>query len=205
MKAPRIKVGGRRAIMVDTETLATATDAAITQIAAVVFDLDTGDLLESPGGSPGAVGAFNVYVKTGFGVVQRSTALWWMQQRHGADFAKRVEIEGVDLREALSRFSGWLSEPSRRGLPLYAHGAPFDFPVLRTSFEACEMVPPWSYRDELCCRAFYRELPGGRPPAVSEPAGFAKHDALSDCLLQIAQLVHARRLLGLVRTQEAAA
>lgn len=196
----------KRAIMVDTETLNTATDAAITQIAAVVFDLDTG-LIEvapdGPGGSPGAPDLFNAYVKNGFGTINRSTVMWWMGQKHGAEFANRIERLGVGLREALHHFGGWLSENGRAGLPLYAHGAPFDFPVLRSSFEACELVPPWSYRDELCCRAFYKELPGGRPPAVAEPAGYAKHDALSDCLLQIAQLVEARRLLGLVKREAA--
>lgn len=180
------------AIMADTATLATATDAAITQIAAVVFDINTGVIQPD---------TFNVFVKTGFGVVQRSTALWWMQQRHGADFAKKVEAEGVDLREALMRFTGWVAAARTTPppyLPLYAHGAPFDFPVLRASFEACEMVPPWSYRDELCTRAFYRELPGGKPPTVPDPPGYAQHDALSDCRKQAAQLVEARRLLGLV-------
>lgn len=179
------------AIMVDTETLATATDAAITQIAAAVFDLDTGDIDPA---------TFNVYVKTGFGVVQRSTALWWMRQRHGAAFAALVEAQGVDLREALMRFTGWLvAARGGRRLPIYAHGAPFDFPVLRASFAACELAPPWSYREELCCRGFYRELPGGRPPVVPDPPGYEQHDALSDCRKQVAQLVAARRALGLIK------
>lgn len=190
----------RLAIMVDTETLATATDAAITQIAAVMFDLDTGEIHSA------GLGEFNVFIKTGFGVVQRSTALWWMQQRHGAAFAARVEANGVDLHAALGRFTAWLADVGAIGrgpsnLPLYAHGAPFDFPVLRTSFEACQMVPPWSYREELCCRAFYKELPAGdgKPPVVPDPPGYAQHDALSDCRKQVAQLVAARVALGLAK------
>lgn len=179
------------AVMIDLETLATTTDAAITQIAAVLFDVNTGAVVAAPDG------AFNVYVKSGFGVVQRSTALWWMQQRHGVDFAKLVEEQGVDLRQALERFVLWLAPHVRAGLPLYAHGAPFDFPILRTSFESCEIVPPWSHRNELCTRPLYKELPGGKPPDVPLPYEYAKHDALSDCFLQIRQLVAARRELEL--------
>lgn len=178
-----------KAIMVDIETLASVSSAAITQIAAVLFDLDTGAI---------ETDTHNVYVRRGFGTVNRDTALWWMQQPSAQAFAKRVETEGVDLREALMRFTGWvIAARGGQKIPLYAHGAPFDFPVLRASFEACEFAPPWSYRDELCTRQLYREL--GRVPSVPEPEGYVKHDALSDCRMQVAQLVAARRALGLVR------
>lgn len=173
-----------RAIMVDIETLASGSSAAITQIAAVVFDLDTGVCAAD----------FDILVKTGFGTLTRETALWWMRQPAANDFATRVESKGVDLREALLMFSGFVT--ANKGLPLFAHGAPFDFPVLRTSYEAIEMAPPWGYRDELCCRGYYREL--GGVPEVPLPEGYVKHDALSDCKLQVAQLVEARRQLGLV-------
>lgn len=181
-----------RAIMVDIEALATTTSAAITQIAAVGFDLDTGDT-EAPG-----LEAINLYVKSGPGVIQRSTVMWWMLQPHGAALAANVEQWGVPLHEALAQLSAWLSAPARAGLPLYAHGAAYDFPVLRASYEACGMVHPWGHRDEICCRPLYRELPGGKPPDVGEVAG-VKHDALADCYHQIKQLVRARKELWLAQ------
>jgi hypothetical protein len=180
-----------RAIMLDLETLATTTGAAITQIAAVVFNLDTGST-EIP--EPGAI---NLYIKSGPGVINRETAMWWMQQPHAAVLATNVEQWGCELHNALAQFNEWLDAPARKGLPLYAHGAPFDFPVLRASYEVCGMVPPWHRRDELCCRPLYRELPGGKPPDVGEPQ--AKHDALADCYHQIKQLVRARKELMLVK------
>lgn len=173
--------------MVDVETLASVTSAAITQIAAVVFDLDTGEL-----GSD-----FDIFVKSGSGTVSRSTALWWMQQPSAAEFAAKVEARGIDLRDALLTFAGFVAAQGK-GVPMFAHGAPFDFPVLRSAYEACNQSAPWSYRQELCTRAFYREV--GAVPEVAKPAGFVAHDALSDCKLQVAQLVEARRQLGLVKS-----
>lgn len=174
-----------RAIMLDLETLSSASDAAITQIAAVVFDLDTGELGVD----------FDVLVKSGPGRVDRGTALWWMQQKGAAEFAARVEKEGIELGEALQLLAGFVTAQGK-GVPLFAHGATFDFPVVASAAAACGLEMPWSFRDQNCCRPFYREL--GRVPEVPPPAGYVKHDALSDCKMQVAQLVEARRRLGLI-------
>src|SRR5690606_26070543 len=101
-----------RAIMLDLETLSSAPDAAITQIAAVVFNLDTGEIGPD----------FDVLVKSGPGRVERSTALWWMQQKGASEFAARVEKEGIELGEALQLFAGFVTMQGK-GTPLFAHGA----------------------------------------------------------------------------------
>lgn len=174
------------AIMLDLETLSSGSGAAITQIAAVSFDIDTGETF----------GHINSYVRTGFGVCSRDTALWWMQQPSALAFAKLVQTQGVDLRAALGSLTDWLKRHAQ--WPLYAHGGAFDFPVLRAAYEAYQMVPPWSYRDECCTRTLYKELSGGSAPEVprDDELGPA-HDALSDCYHQIKQLVAARRELRL--------
>jgi 3'-5' exoribonuclease-like protein len=173
--------------MLDIETIGNQPDSAIIQIAAVYFDPNTGDT-----GSE-----FNGLVKSGPGRIERGTVLWWMQQPGGADLAAKIDKQGGDLgpiREEFGRFMRVCGCPE---VPVYAHGAPFDFPILRNAYASVGQKAPWGYRDELCTRSYYREL--GQLPEVSLPAGYVKHDAVSDCKLQIAQLVEARRRLGLVR------
>jgi hypothetical protein len=180
-------VSNTQAIMLDLETLSSQADAAIIQIAAVTFDLNTGHT-----GS-----TFDGLVKHGPGRVERGTFLWWMQQPGGAELAARVEKDGGELGPILEEFTSFLKVHGCPGVALYAHGAPFDFPVIRNAYAGCGLKQPWGYRDELCTRAYYREL--GYVPEVPLPEGYVKHDALSDCKLQIAQLVEARRLLGMVK------
>ena len=169
-------------VMLDLETLSTRADAAILQIAAASFD-ESGTILDT----------FNVHVRRSSGHIDINTVLWWMSQPSAREQSEYCQ-QGVTLQKALECFTIWygVGEP----VALWAHGATFDFPILASAFEREAVRVPYSYRDLMCTRPIYG-LVGG-VPTVPLPAGYVKHDAMSDVRLQIAQLTEARRRLEIL-------
>ena len=170
-------------VMLDLETLSTQPNAAILQIAAASFD-EHGQVFDT----------FNVHVRRSSGHIDINTVLWWMSQPSAREQSEYCQ-QGVTLQKALECFTIWygVGEP----VALWAHGATFDFPILASAFEREAVRVPYSYRDLMCTRPIYG-LVGG-VPTVPLPAGYVKHDAMSDVRLQIAQLMEARRRIGVLR------
>ena len=173
-------------VLIDLETLSTRKNAAIIQIAAVAFDPATG----------AALSEFNVFVSDGadHGHVDTQTVAWWMQQ----DAAYRVGhgvSNGTILQCALLDLLDWFK---LRGpfAGVWSHGASFDLAVLASALDAVGMPQLWERGVERDTRTLYA-LTGGAP-AVAQPEGFVKHDALHDARLQSAQVSAA---LGLLRVQ----
>lgn len=169
-----------RHVMLDLETLSTAKDAAILQIAAVVFDAGTGE-----------TGAeFNAYVRHPSGHVDTDTVLWWMQQAQAAALGKAAS-NGVNEAKALDQFREWLQAINPAAL--WSHGATFDIVVLGSAYRRHEVVVPWSYRLERDTRTLFVLAPGGMPKVAKDESRV--HDALYDCHVQIKQVVGALQAL----------
>lgn len=167
-------------IMVDLETLATGPDAAITQIAAVAFDINTSTLSH----------AFSGLIRNPGGRVDIATVAWWMQQKHAPELgAKLADPEQAgDEREVLSAFSDFVRLCGDVEA-VWAHGATFDFPVLESAYRRHGMAVPWGYRLPRDTRTLYAVAPSGMPrPSKDETR---EHDAAYDCEYQIAQVCEA--------------
>lgn len=167
-----------RHCMLDLETMGIATNAAIIAIGAVLFDRD--QVYETR--------AFYEVVnlesatKHG-GSVSPSTILWWMQQSAAARGAI-TEHQGLPLPDALNRFSEWLPQ----GSWLWGNGADFDNIILAHAFNACEILRPWSFRDNRC----YRTLAALHPHIPQSNVNPIQHHAKEDAIYQAR---HARQIL----------
>lgn len=186
-------------VMLDLETLSLRTDACIIQIAAIAFDLETGEL------GP----RFNAYVNESLlvgakvGHIDVSTVGFWMQQNFAPTLGKAItdEDEMQYLSGALCNFVEWY-EAVEAEVPegviegLWSHGAGFDVPILSSAFYRAEVGPvPWHYRAPRDTRTLYALAPGGMPRPPKDET--RKHDAQYDCECQIAQVCAAyAALLG---------
>lgn len=169
-------------IMLDLETMSTASNAAITQIGACAND-----------GRPPfkATVTLRSSMKAGLHV-DASTIMWWMQQ---SDEARASLCDAAQpLDEALLSFASWLEY---QGKPieceLWAFPAQFDVTILGEAYRAEDMTIPWHYRAPRCLRTAVA-LSGVEKPAESG----VKHDALADAQWQMGWLDVVLAKLGVV-------
>jgi hypothetical protein len=185
-------------VMLDLETLSTRADACIIQIAAIAFDIETGEFGLR----------FNAYVNESsmigerVGHIDPSTVGWWMRQKFAPTLGEKItsEDDASCLSEALGNFAEWfeqdvcLDDTITEDVCLWAHGATFDVPILQYAYEVrCpetyEGKAPWHYRAPRDTRTLFALAPGGMPrPSKDETR---EHDAQYDCEYQIAQVCAA--------------
>lgn len=162
-------------LMLDVETLSTATDAAVTQIAVVPFELDGSEVSEPK---------LNVRVDPQSCMdaglrVDWSTVQWWMQQgREAQEAALPGPGVGVPLRTALELTEAYFRQ-FPRDTKLWSNGASFDIPILDNAFRACNMQSPWRYSAARDTRTLAMMALN-----VVRPAPEVQHDALSDAEAQ---------------------
>lgn len=174
-------------VMLDLETLSTAKDAAVFQIAALCFDPDTGET------GP----AFCEFINQPSGRIDASTVFWWMQQKAAAYVGGKLSVcsAAEPEEDRLQQFAEWF-----RGLnavALWSHGATFDIVVLENAYARSEWCAgkPWSYKIERDTRTLYAlAYADGKPPAVPTD-DTRKHDAAYDCEIQAQQVTLAWRKL----------
>lgn len=166
-------------VMLDLETLSTAKDAAVFQIAALCFNPETGET------GP----AFCEFIAAGEvrGHIDPDTVVWWMQQIACASVARRWAKDG--RFSALTGFGEWLG--ALKVEALWSHGATFDIVVLENQYRARSRTKPWSYKVERDTRTLYAlAYADGKPPAVPLD-DTRKHDAAYDCEVQAQQVTLA--------------
>lgn len=180
-------------IMLDLETLDTASSAVVISIGAVAFDPRTSTLGD------------RFYVETTEDIaaqqargrtISGDTVRWWMQQDV---LAKRVfseSIDGVDRLdtfEALSRFGLFVAANGDRDVELWGNGADFDNIILGSLYDAFGLRKPWSYSRNRCYRTMKNIGIGPRKPQVREGV---HHNALDDA---ITQAVHLQEIFACLK------
>jgi 3'-5' exoribonuclease-like protein len=175
-------------VMLDLETLSTRSDACIIQIAAIAFDIETGEL------GP----RFNAYVNEPDaalrGYVDTDTIAWWLQQRVASAMGVRLQPSSgaLPLSDALTRFADWVRGLgcAFNDLRVWAHGASFDVPILLSAYSRAGREAPFRYRAPRDTRTLY-EAAGMGEGQRRAPDPEREHDAQYDCEYQIAQVVEA--------------
>lgn len=180
----------RLGVMLDAESLATTTDAAIMQIAAVPFDLDTG-AVTGPSLITGLDVAHQIH-SLGRRFDNR-TLVWWLQQNEEAQASVASSITKALLADndsLLLSFHNWMRhEITVNGAcEVWASGSAFDIPNLESLLAQYGIQVPWEFhtvRDLRTLRAFLNI----HKDSVPEPRNMksAVHDALWDCHWQINQ------------------
>lgn len=180
-------------IMLDLETLDTASSAVVISIGAVAFDPYTNALGDK----------FYVEMTEDIAAQQArgrtisgDTVRWWMQQDA---LAKRVfsvpPPDGVlraSTLEALSGFALFVAANGDRDAELWGNGVDFDNVILGSLYDAFGLRKPWSFGRNRCYRTMKNLGIGPRKPA--NHTGIP-HNALDDA---VTQAVHLQEIMAAI-------
>lgn len=162
-------------ICVDIETLSTQTNAVIVSVAAVKFNLvsdeqETFSVNINPFGSK-ALGLH----------ICKETIDWWKEQKPNA--AKAWQTSQIGLEKALTKFNEFCGQSN--STHYWSLGTDFDFPILKSSFQAVDMKEPWKYYNLHDMRTAY--YLAGLDTRTLDRIG-VYHNSVDDCLTQISWL-----------------
>jgi DNA polymerase III epsilon subunit-like protein len=122
--------------MIDIETMGNKSFSAIVSIAAVEFDINTGET----GAEFYTKVDLNSCVERGL-KMQADTVLWWMGQSDEA--RKEITAESSPhLDKALSNFYDFVS---KKEYYIWGNSARFDLGILENAFNSVGMPIPWDY------------------------------------------------------------
>jgi hypothetical protein len=156
-------------IMIDLETLATTTDAAILTIGAVRFDPFGSDIKEP------AMDSFYVKVDIDscdeLGLVSNDdTIAWWAQQSKEAQSEAFEGTDRIHIRDAFDQLYKFCWGAKR----VWSNGAAFDVPICEHVYRKLNKAIPWSFWAVRDVRtAFDLGINPNRPPVLA-------HHALQD-------------------------
>ncbi len=158
-------------IMLDLETMSTASNAAILSIGAVKFSNKIDDEFYR---------VVNLKTCTDVGLeIDNSTIEWWNNQ---SPEARQVFNEiPITLEQMLKDFSNWIGDKPM----LWGNGSDFDNVILSNAYKACGIEQPWAYYNNRCFRtakALY--------PAVKMEVTGTYHNALDDAHSQALHMIN---------------
>lgn len=176
-------------VMIDIETMATSTRAAVIEIGAVVFNFNGAPVLyDNPDKSDMfAHGVDLVSTLMCGGETDVGTVKWW-RDRGGYDpYGRPPVLFPEPIRVVLGRLSEFLeSYPSIE--EVWAKGPQFDLAVLAGYYERLKMPLPWAYNAGKDTRTISKAAKRRGWEPDLDPANEIPHVAHLDCRLQIKEL-----------------
>ncbi|CDH25983.1 3'-5' exonuclease [Xenorhabdus bovienii] len=169
-------------LMLDLETMGTATDSAIISIGAVFFDPATGEL----GSSFYSPVDLTSSMQSG-GAVDGDTIRWWLRQDSEARVA--IAVDGLpSITEVLFELEEFVNKSTKyntHGLKVWGNGASFDNVILRSAYDREKIKPLWRWNNDRDVRTIV-ELGRviGFDPKYNMPFEGSRHNALDDAIHQ---------------------
>tara|TARA_R110002051_G_scaffold325727_1_gene430541 strand:- start:44 stop:565 length:522 start_codon:yes stop_codon:yes gene_type:complete len=164
-------------LMIDIETLGTKPGSLILSIAAVNFNIESGE--------SGSIFQQDIdldsSVKQGL-KIDASTVLWWLKQ---STIAQRTITECShrnELKNVLRRFGMWISDYCSKDVKVWGNSARFDLGLLDAAYDACNMRLPWNHFNEADVRTLVMFAPEIKKETEFEGI---KHSPIDDCKHQI--------------------
>lgn len=166
-----------RAMMIDLETLDTATSAVIFSIGYVIFDRDYPEYEEKAfGRAIASIESQQVFGRT----ISPATLRWWMSQSESARAEFQGTKTGLPLVELVTELGDRVKQFSVN--EVWSKGANFDISILENVATQFNISQPWSYRQPRCFRTIQALFPDCREPA------YPLHNALEDARDQAKEL-----------------
>lgn len=170
-------------LMLDLETMGDTSDAAIVSIAAVEFDINTGET--------GREFFKKVDLQSSIdagGVVSAKTIQWWLMQNEAA------KIEILKEGTVLPSVCVMLRREFGDNYEVFSKPGSFDIPILKHAFRSVGVPYPFNHRLERCVRTYI-----SLRPDIANSIEFTgtPHHALHDCHHQIKQVCAVHQSLNL--------
>lgn len=170
-------------IMIDIETLGVSSSAVIQSIAAVSFDVQSGDIGEY------AFLQMSIQSCLDFGLkVDGDTIKFWLNQpKETIDSVFKSDKEYL-LDCGLHWLNLFFSSHNKTTVKVWANSPQFDLAILKNSYSVCKMSPLWDRRNERDVRTIVERF-----PEVKDEVEFCglKHNPVDDCMYQIELLSRA--------------
>jgi hypothetical protein len=164
-------------IMLDLETFGTNSRSAIVAIAAVQFDIETGNT--------GKTFYQNIELQSSadFGLeIDPRTVMWWISQSEAAR-GKLTDPKPVNIISALEDFSSFIKDLFPSGdFRVWGNSARFDLGILSDAYKAIDENIPWNFRNEMCLRTLVALNPEVKANYIYSGT---LHNAVHDCYNQI--------------------
>lgn len=171
-------------VMIDLETLSTATNAAILTIGAVRFD-PHGDESTNPQ-------MLDFYYKVDLDTcdalgldIDENTINWWARQSTEA----KNEAFGVENRIKLEEVFIELAKFCKGAKRIWSNGASFDVVICETIFKKLFLPIPWKFWNIRDCRTFYDLGIDPKMPPITA------HNALADAKAQAIAIQNVSRVM----------
>lgn len=159
-------------LMVDLETLGNQSFSSILSIAALEFDLESGET--------GQEFHVNISLESNmkFGLHPNpDTIMWWLQQNEQARL-ELVNAKKIPLEHALESFNAFCNHSYQ----IWGNSARFDLGLLQNAYNRLGIAIPWDFRKERCVRTLVSFSPETKENHVFKGT---VHNALSDCYNQV--------------------
>jgi len=158
-------------IMIDIETMGVKSNAAIIEIAAVPFNIETGETSDN---------IFHEYIDLQSSIDSgmtccASTIQFWSTQ-------KRV-LDGIEkpMEESVTDFEIYMLELDN-DINVWSNSPSFDLVILKSAFDIIKRPYPWKFWNERDLRT-YRAM--NNETNIEHVRTTERHNALLDCLDQI--------------------
>lgn len=202
----------RLGLMLDVETLGVSSQAVVTEVAMIPFDMYDEDRFSDHVGEYRDYLPLDPQVATG-AICEASTIKFWMEQDNKArlKMANRLAGDAGTLARALERAAHtiltWrnsanadLTQEQRdageSNFELWAKGPQFDVMLLERLLSSAGIRLPWVYHEVRDLRTLIKEADLNLDTEVTKPVDYVQHSAKSDCRFQIASYYAARKKLG---------
>jgi len=167
-------------IMIDLETISTFPNAGVVAIALVMYDDKDSENLRGR----------TWYIDPDFVIGHNNpeTRDWWNDQ--DPNVRKKIFGGNETPRDVFQSVNGFVSGfiGYSEEVRIYADPANFDFPILKSQYQALGLQSPWSWRDERCLRTMKKELADNTGIEIEEVTSEIPHDPMHDCLAQVKEL-----------------
>lgn len=176
--------------MVDLETLGTAPDSPITQIAIAHFNPFTGEIDDS----------LELIIKPDFTLTNPSvrTLAWWLTQSEQARIKMAAALkDGIDEASAMKQLTEFIERVSieHDSVCIWGNGAVFDNTMLEAAYRRHGLPQPWSYQGNRCYRTLRSLVEPDQSPKV-DLVGI-EHSALDDVIYQVKVMKALLEILGI--------
>jgi hypothetical protein len=173
---PKIHIEGADDVMIDIETLGDVDYSVITSIGAVVFNINTGQILST----------FHEYMDiseslaSGFRITG-DTLKWWIDKPLTL---KNEILNGTDYPVVvLDKFNKFLKTECNDNFYIWGRGPSFDLIRLKQYYSLYSMKTPWNFRNEQCVRTLERLRPEIKK-ALDDKRNDELHSSINDAIHQ---------------------
>lgn len=180
-------------VMIDIETMAVSSDAAILTIGAVKFDRNETNYDISKMDRFYARIDQQSCVDLGL-KVDPNTVAWWSKQDKKVSNEIFSTIDRFDIKTTLESFSKWYGN-NITTTHVWGHGSHFDIPIMENAYKACGLKPPWGFWQVRDTRTIYEFANVERPNMYNN----MKHHAMYDAFRQMVAVQNAFKKLKYIK------